>query len=95
MGQTYRRMERLQGGESEHLTQNYWQVRAVVLSYTTTDEELFECKQKYVGKFNREELRYLYWELAYSKAVNCKGQVALMKEYLLNEFMQRKREGVY
>ena len=88
-------MEKLQGGESECLTENYWQVRAVVFSYTTTDEELFACKKKYVSKFNREELRYLYWELVYNRAVNCRAQVTLMKEYLLNEFMQRKREGVY
>lgn len=90
-----RRMEKLQGGESECLTQNYWKVRAVVFSYTTTDEELFECKQQYVSNFNREELRYLYWELVFSRADNCKAQVTLMREYILNEFMRRKKEGIY
>lgn len=90
-----RRMERLQGGETNHLTENYWHARAVTLSYTSTDDELFECRKNYVSKFNREELRYFYWELVFNRAANCKGQVSLMKEYLLSEYMQRLKEGVY
>lgn len=84
-----RKIPHLKGGETEKLTQVYWNIHAVVWNKKSTDEDVFLCKQQYVSKLNDDELAYLYWEINYSNARNCREALELMKQYLISEYMNR------
>ena len=87
-----RTVRQLRGGETEHLTQNYWAIKGITLSNDSTDEDLYDAKCKYLPLFNEDELAYSYWEFVhlFTRSKQTKERVRLMREYILTEFMDRK-----
>ena len=88
-----RKVDKLNGGETNNLTMNYWTLKSIVLDKHSTDEDVYNSNVEYVPVLNDDELKYFYWELVYLRGVShyVRGHVELMKEYLITEFMNRKR----
>lgn len=89
-----RAVRALRVGDSENLSSNYWKLRDILWDRNFKVDDYFDT----IYSLEEHELVYLYWELVYTKSLSplIKMNVRVFKDYLVDEFMNRKyKRGRY
>lgn len=89
-----RKVRALRVGDSTNLSPAYWKLRDIIWDRNFKVDDNFEA----IYSLEEHELVYLYWELVYTKELSplIKMNIRIFKEYLVDEFMDRKyKRGRY
>lgn len=89
-----RKMRALVVGDAECLSDNFWLLHSVLYDKDFNVDGNFDT----IYKLTEGELVYLYWELVHTNVISklIKMNVRVFKEYLVDEYMNRKyKRGRY